>query len=424
MFFKDVLQEVYFGKQPELLEIEKMIGVARSKYMGQKYLATTKINSSNELYEINRAFEKLFGFKVFALHIVPSTVHNAYTYPISMAIDIGPQFRVKKNLLASSKGFKYKKEANYCCTVFVFSGLFLNEKFTDAEITAIILHEIGHNFHSVINNTIYCFNDITMVLRYISAFLAALLTADPVGMIANTAGSLVASSNIYKLINSKLTEILYRTPGISIVYGMIETLNGIIVDLYGNSMYLINLIIKYGAVPNVVLSGIISKVLNPLGKTQENVADSFATAYGYGAEVGTAITKLDYYGSGLQVEKALYSIPVFGNIVSYYNLPFEILVTAFDEHPTALDRLNVMRGNLKRELDKADLDPVLRAKLKGDLRDMDDALEEYDKLARNNSDAKSYKLAFFQSFHTQDNDKVSRKVSSDMDRIFTDIKLK
>ena len=69
VFFESVLLEAYFGKSENLAQIEQLIGEFRSKY---SYFQDYK--QTNEIYQINRLFEKQFGMDIFSLHVVPSKI--------------------------------------------------------------------------------------------------------------------------------------------------------------------------------------------------------------------------------------------------------------------------------------------------------------------------------------------------------------
>ena len=107
------INEVYFGKTKELLEIESLIGVIREKYgpkkgdnIINKYVYKgdrAKTNSSPEMLKINRLFEKAFGFESFFLMVIHLGTQNAMTMPVSGCLD-APEDTHK--IQASCKGFK------------------------------------------------------------------------------------------------------------------------------------------------------------------------------------------------------------------------------------------------------------------------------------------------------------------------------
>lgn len=429
MYLDHTLYEVYFGKQPELRKIETLIGKARNKFMGSNYIGGAKINSLKEITDINKALEDFFGFEIFALTIIPSNIMNAMTMPLSMAIDIAPQYRLKKNLIADSSGFKFNKEAKYCCTVFIYSGLFFNKDFSDAEMMALILHEIGHNFQTVINKDLYYFTDVTMVLKYISIFLSELLrTFDLSGAIGAIVGTALGSSNIFKTFQFRFNDIIRKShPNLAIVAGMCLAVNGAISDTVNDIYWLLGEISKYGSLPINIVGQIIRKLTNPLGKTGEQVSDTFAAVYGYSAELSSALVKFDSGKTGQRAKDFVYDIPLFGTIVAAYDLPYDIIVTAFDEHDPAIKRMALLKSGLETELKRADIAPKLRDKIKDDISAMDIELTKYKKLSESTI-PKATKLAWYRYLFEFTGDskeaKKAVKINKDMNDIYDSIKLR
>lgn len=429
MSLDHTLYEVYFGKQPELRKIESLIGKARNKFMGSNYIGGAKINSLKEITDINKALEDFFGFEIFALTIIPSNIMNAMTMPLSMAIDIAPQYRLKKNLIADSSGFKFNKEAKYCCTVFIYSGLLLNKDFSDAEILALILHEIGHNFQTVLNKNLYYFTDATMILRYISIFLSEFLqTYNPIGSATVVINTLASSSNVFKAFSAKVDAIARKSfPNILILSGMFMAVRGAISDTINDIMWLFMEITKYGSLPISIVGQIIRKITNPLGKTGEQVSDTFAAAYGYSAELSSSLTKFESGKTGNNVKDFVYDIPLFGTIVAAYDLPYDIIVTAFDEHDPAIKRMALLKSGLETELKRADIAPKLRDKIKDDIGAMDIELTKYKKLSESTI-PKATKLAWYRYLFEFTGDskeaKKAVKINKDMTDIYDSIKLR
>lgn len=423
------LHELYVGKTKELEEIESLIGKARSKYMGKTYTGG-RITFSDEFEKINRSFENLFGFSNFALALDNTSMVNAYTMPIAYSVDIAPQYRLKKNLTLSNGGFKYNKDAKYCCIVYITSGMFLNKDFTNGEILSMILHEIGHNFQSVLNDAHYYLTDIQSVFRALVIFIDEFSKYGPVVATTNTTEFITKSSNFVKTLDIKLSSMIAQIPGLSTVLGMIGVIRAIFKDMNINIFYVLNLLGKYSSLPITFVGSILSKILNPLGKSGEQVADSFATIYGYGPELSSAFNKISKKGYGIKAEDAIYKTPVIGTMVAGYNLPFEILLSAFDEHPAFLQRIQLVKANLTRELNDSNLDPKMRQKILEDLKNVEIAIKDYEKLSKSatyNPRAINAAWYVFISDYTNQEDKqkkVSEKIMGNIDRINANLKLR
>lgn len=423
-----ILQELYIGKTPELLEIESLIHRIRSSNTEANFL--TNPTYSKDMEKINRLFEELFGFEIFSLTIMRSSAANAFTMPVSCAIDIMPQCRVKENLLVSNKGFKYKKEAGYCCSVFMFNSLLFDETFTDAEIVAIILHEIGHNFQTVINDTLYYTSDVTRVLNIIVAFVSVTSIEnipELIGAIIGTGIGLGISTNKFKKVYAKFIKDIRDNESLALIFGMAGLVLDAIIEVRMNINYLIELITRYGDVPGTVKNCILSKISDPFGKTGEEVADSFATIYGYGPDISSAMLKFDTTAVGPATQRALMSVPVLGHLLTIYNLPITILVTAFDEHPSGIQRAQIAKADLERELRQSYMDPAMKSKIKKDIVEIDKAIDRYNKARTDIKNPKAIQALWFSFIYEMTKggiDKKSERLMSNIDKAFDNAKLK
>lgn len=424
-----ILQELYIGKTPELLEIESLIHKIRSSNTEANFL--TNPTYSKDMEKINRIFEDLFGFEIFSLTIMRSSAANAFTMPVSCAIDIMPQCRVKDNLLVSNKGFKYKKEAGYCCSVFMFNSLLFDETFTDAEIVAIILHEIGHNFQTVINDTLYYTSDITRVLNIIvnliRSFTSVEDTSELIGTIIGTGIGLGTSTNKFRKLYAKFIKDIRDNESLALIFGMAGLVLDATIEVRMNIKYLLGLVYRYGNIPGIVKKCILNKISDPFGKTGEEVADSFATIYGYGPDISSAMVKFDTTAIGPATQRVLMSVPVLGHLLTIYNLPITILVTAFDEHPSGIQRAQIAKADLERELTQSYMDPAMKSKIKKDIVEIDKAIDRYNKARTDIKNPKAIQVIWFSFIYEMTKGgigKKSERLMSNIDKAFDDAKLR
>ena len=187
-YYRDylMLNEAFVGKTPILEDIEKKIGEARKKI---KYYSAN--NTLKEVLEINRLFEKQFGMEVYALQIYPSNTVNAYTQVLAANFDIAEDIIMHDWVEAnSSMGYRFKKDNNFCILVNIATSLICDEQYTDEEIVAILLHELGHNFADCIYDDIELANRNMMIaykkyLIYI-VIIGAILSVISFGLFAPT----------------------------------------------------------------------------------------------------------------------------------------------------------------------------------------------------------------------------------------------
>lgn len=165
------ITEVYFGKNKNLLEIEKCIGEIR-KDMTRITIGNTYKNDN--LIRINRLIEEEFGFKNVAVMIDTNHYYNAYTFPVSNALDTGKEW--DKFIIKNNNGYKWKKEAEYSTIIVLFTGMLGDKRFTDGEITAILLHEIGHSFSNAMNDLNIGFSFIKKLI-FIPSYILTIINA-------------------------------------------------------------------------------------------------------------------------------------------------------------------------------------------------------------------------------------------------------
>lgn len=271
MFIKDMtttVNETYFGKSKELEIIEKSFDKAiQSK---------DKIDASS-LGIVAKQLQKKFGFDNVSLGIDKSPGLNAYTY-----IDIAD---IKKMKIKTSEGYK-ALPGNTCSILVVFSPAMLSGVLSGKELTAITLHEIGHQFASkrILNSS---------SLRYMASYIRGLSELDKIIRIASQETNSIADMfMMIRRVISKLTEdavfaIKYVINTLILLKDILKTPT--LKDTYN----LIGDSTKFSRIMNYINN--FDKVKKPIKvhDLEEEMADSFATIYGYGPELASALTKIE-----------------------------------------------------------------------------------------------------------------------------------
>ena len=271
MFIKDMttaVNETYFGKSKELELIEKSFDKAiQSK---------DKIDASS-LGVVAKQLQKKFGFDNVSLGIDKSPGLNAYTY-----IDIAD---IKKMKIKTSEGYK-ALPGNTCSILVVFSPAMLSGVLSGKELTAITLHEIGHQFASkrILNSS---------SLRYMASYIRGLSELDKIIRIASQETNSIADMfMMIRRVISKLTEdavfaIKYIINTLILLKDILKTPT--LKDTYN----LIGDSTKSNRIMNYIKN--FDKVKKPIKvhDLEEEMADSFATIYGYGPELASALTKIE-----------------------------------------------------------------------------------------------------------------------------------
>lgn len=271
MFIKDMttaVNETYFGKSKELEIIEKSFDKAiQSK---------DKIDASS-LGIVAKQLQKKFGFDNVSIGIDKTPGLNAYTY-----IDIAD---IKKMKIKTSEGYK-ALPGNTCSILVVFSPAMLSGVLSGKELTAITLHEIGHQFASkrILNSS---------SLRYMASYIRGLSELDKIIRIASQETNSIADMfMMIRRVISKLTEdavfaIKYVINTLILLKDILKTPT--LKDTYN----LIGDSTKSNRILNYIKN--FDKVKKPIRvhDLEEEMADSFATIYGYGPELASALTKIE-----------------------------------------------------------------------------------------------------------------------------------
>lgn len=409
------VQEVYFGKSPILLEIERLMDEYRNKYMN-RYNVPLGCNSDPLLLKINRLFEEQFGFGCFSLMVLNVPMQNAMTLPIDYTFDV---INPNKNLVADKKGFKFNKDAGYSCIIYIYSGIIFNPAYTTEEVMACIMHEIGHNFYGAMSITNTVMVDIYSAFYQINLFLRTITgLLHPVDYVKNV----IFSTNVARRISIEMDRFFLKN--MPFVYKIQEFYLGAInvtKTIKGSIIKLIDLITLGALQPILSLSNIsFPSIFSPMKYNNERTADNFATMFGYGSATISLQTKLQSHNiTPSKIQKYYNEIPIISNIYALNCDIALLLLTLFDEHPVAISRCKDQIDLLERDLSKQDIDPKMKKVIKSDLKKCNTELEKiidtqggiknkdmlkhfYYKALYENTDSKDLKDALFNDINRFD----------------------
>lgn len=157
----EVLHEIYFGKQSQLLKLEDLFTKIRGKYNGSEVLGNLKVYRDLLKDPINNiiadTISSLFGFYETLFTYSNRKKFNAYTVPFPVDKDgnvydgnenkVSEKKFMEKAIIVTNKGIKYDKsifKVNFL--VCVNTGLIFTDLLSVQEIVSVLLHEIGHSF--------------------------------------------------------------------------------------------------------------------------------------------------------------------------------------------------------------------------------------------------------------------------------------
>lgn len=364
------LNEQYFGKTPEVLKIEQAIGNLRRKYI--KQYDNTEIFDDPKRFKLNEAIEDAFGFGVVDVQFSLTKQINACTIPIGLALDESPAKELK---LDTKKGFKYNKSADYAVIIIITTGLFCNPEFTDGEVTAILLHEVGHNFSGATLPTVGVMSTLKSVIAAISSIGASLLVTANLGKQVNInfdrflrakAKNLTKIFDMIGLIYNKIQDLLYEGYSVQKIMVLLNPINAILLAIYSVARYFTSNILFF--IPNMIA-----------GYNDERFADSFAAMYGYGPELHEALVKLDNT-TLFSVDAMVKNCPVLSNYMDLALLPTLFIIRAFDEHPEIPARLHNTCKQIESDLNNKRYSPEMKARIKHDLAVMQKSVKRYEKI--------------------------------------------
>src|SRR5574344_278046 len=388
------LREVFYGKSPILEKAEEQIGLIRDKVNGT-YMVD--IDGSSEVVAFNRLMEKQFGMDVFALHIENFDMKNAWTCPIARRFDIIKDKKFRTKLKVDKKSFKYIPDNGLCIVVSITTGILLDKDITNEEVLAILLHEIGHNFADCIDRKIYLFDSVPLdaYLDYwvihiiIKAIIgsgliaAAIATGGTGGIVIGVIGGKLAKDSITDAIDitnlattnsneyvKKQSEKTEKSKP-SALKALGKTITGVYSDVKDTLRKILNTI-TLGAynwlfVPSAYIASEQNKATHnePLPKSNEVMADKFATIWGYGEPLITGLAKIT--NKPTTAYYIIDHIPVVVVLANVASMPGRIINNYVDEHPNLIQRLDNQIATLEYEVAKKDMHLNLRQDAKVDI---------------------------------------------------------
>ena len=306
-----LLNEIYFGTNDHI----EVITQTFKKFAKMSFKGKTKdeiADMIDDLFtDIEDAVEGLTGVKTKVLIDKDESGYNAYTFCTGYDVNDPDIYYI------TDRGIKYKKGPAKKKRIYAFYtwDMLFNPILTPKELTACLLHEIGHNFTLGILPLCTGLDAIILALRIANrSKLASFGNRD------TTDDDLQNDANILRRILDSLWK---QIPNYA---SFLKAVGGDILDS-----------VKY----------IISKLLptNANRYADEKFADSFATMYGYGKPLLTALDKLDRSSDS---DAWVKSHPFYAILEGAI---FTAILILFDEHPSTSARIRTQIMQLQYELD-------------------------------------------------------------------------
>lgn len=402
------LNEAYFGKSETLLKMEEYIGKIRDEYSRFKDNAATE---NCQLF--NRLMEQQFGMEVFALHIIPSKIKNAFTNPIATRFDVFLKNDLSKKVkMDKDRGYYFDKDNGLCIICTIYGGLLEDKKISNAEILAILLHELGHNFADAVNNNIKAYNRglvFTQILLQIISAISSSFKTLPISIVSD----IYNTNTFIKYHETDRTEKKFGAilTGIDFKFGDIA-MN--VSEFFSRiSFGLGNKINKLFAKLNKLFES--DNIHAP--KQNEMLSDKFATIYGYGPELQSALSKMTLNTGS--VEQFVEKIPLFGPMMNLSYAESTSDFFKYDEHPQLIQRINSSISALEFELNKHNLDPKLEKTIKSQINDLKKTKDRVMTIEKDATKAQQFRANYNayvnKEFPDSINKQIEEKINKELD---------
>lgn len=382
----ETYMEAYYGRLPEFEQISKLFDIMSERATKEKDRANP--NEYTENKQIQKLFAKVFGLKRVYLYWMPHPGPNACTIVIySIMINSDSEKFIEHD---PKKGF-YDNSHKSIFTVYGYNDI-LTYGLTGKELTAIFLHEFGHNFD---------FSPYHIV-EYFQDYLYG-LTAKNIGtdiekyndIKLQVKDDLVKEAN--KLYNHNRTRDRYRRAYNKYLdedynKSTSERLK-IAIKMLGKNTFMHTLGIPIRLFVNIADIG---------SKKGEQFADSFATAYGYGPDLLSGLSKLDVVPKAVKIQA---KGPVCDFLRDLNEVQYEVLDSMMEEHGSHAERCRDCLMKLRRDLKTNDFPPDMRSDLENEIARLE---ERYVILTSVNDEQKNKMLAIYRKmmdkfFHGSNN---------------------
>ena len=416
----DYIQEAYFGKPKACLEMEKCVGQIRAilkrksikapknsgtvgKIAARALDATltpeifAQIESTEPWKHLVHLIEKQFGFYSVTLLLDSTALPNGLTISVCGTLDYGVLSGIISKV--GKSGYHYDPKWKVSTIIAIGLPMFLDDRFSNGEIMAIIMHEVGHNFQNSLS-PVLC--GLTVVSNIIDINLELFAIEDPSMKIARG----FSMFNLYKYFFNKMMKSKFA-PAIILIsnlYNFITylfntNLNIVLTWPYQvlmknipNHINLIKIVIdrikNFSTLTDIVKKDTAASFFNLAhGYGNEVAADSFASMHGYGPELVTALKKMEAFNVA-GTSEVLNHTPLLGHIFGCIIAAFREIVI-LDPHPNTAARLSVCISTIEDDLEDKRLSPKLRLQLKKDLADLRKNIEQYDYKVEKDYNAKA-----------------------------------
>lgn len=370
----NMLNEVYFGQTKGITEVFEKFCDFRDKYITNRKVFMGNINADHDpdLNEFCRLVEKEFNIGSFTFIVEDNDAPNMCT--------INPFFESKESsrcLSVSKNGYKFKNGTKLVMIIIAPTGLLFNSSFTNRELFGIFLHEVGHNFQELLNGNMYSLSQVNSVLLVYQLMMEYIYNTyqaikDTLTVAVFTAPVLSELSKSFNKITSKNT---------NNVYSYYNCISGILKNIKRIGTSAITTILKPVLYPIIALQHLIGQLSNPIGAIHgyygEKMADKFASYYGFGPDLSTALLKMDSIEMNTSSEYVINQVPLLSHFINVISIPGQILMSMVDVHPGSGTRIKVIHEALENDLKDPRIPQSTKKDIQKELDIMDENIDKF-----------------------------------------------
>lgn len=330
-----VMNEAFVNKSATLLEAER---VADQLLVQIKRDPLADLTNDPMSIKLASLITKQFGFKktIISWKRVPKMGTNMYTLYSVDVVCSGTAF------IENKTDYGYYDKMHDHVAYIIITNEFAMEVGNGEELLAVILHEIGHNF----DTSIYMMLNVGVSLLNLIAsqkYLNAVI--DAVGMIGP---GKKFTGNIKSIWERFLT---YFKPFKILARGI-----GRIFDLFIATIETTLSPAIFLASPVAILVSPVAQLFTVTTRKSEEYADSFATMYGYGPALATALQRFDSVNLAART-----NTPIVKQLTDIALANRAIMIAMSGDHGSAIDRMNSNISYLEREIKSGDYPVEVKA---------------------------------------------------------------
>ena len=338
--------------------------------MGTENMYITTAQADSLYYDFCNKMADIFGFDEYLLILKGAAMANSATPPIGYLFT-GQTAKVTK----TKDGYKY--DGSPIMVQYIFPYMIFDPNYSDGEIMAICLHEIGHNFSHKASTIVNLKNILLIPIVILQLLLGLLL--NPIGGLIQMMTFTNAGRKIYK----SIIDDMEGNETLALVVSLVKFLSALPDTITANINSIKNRFLLLN--PNTLLYNFFIRLLSqgiigyPAGLVDERIADNFATVYGYGPELSSALHKLSK--SPVDSIKLVHKVPVAGWIYDLMSIPQTWILGLSDVHPMNSSRRRAQINYLKAEMKKDGISPKLQKQIEEDLKTFDKDIDNIEKQA-------------------------------------------